>query len=93
MPEFMCQWENCHITDTPIIVSEKDANERNRFCCIQHAALYLLQRAGLLRTLNAELLAALRGLVEDYEGAYGGSDEDAPKALTKARAAIAKAAT
>jgi hypothetical protein len=38
-----------------------------------------------------ELLAALRGLVEDYEGAYGGNDEDAPKALTDARAAIAKA--
>jgi hypothetical protein len=38
-----------------------------------------------------DMLAALRELVEDYEAAYGGNDEDAPKALTQARAAIAKA--
>ena len=38
-----------------------------------------------------DLLAALKALVEDYEGACGDDGHDTPKALIQARFAIAKA--
>jgi hypothetical protein len=60
-PDFMCQWANCDKTDTPIIVSEKDANERNRFCCAEHAALYLLRGANSLDRLR------IRAIIEGWE--------------------------
>jgi non-canonical (house-cleaning) NTP pyrophosphatase len=39
---YMCQFGNCHSTDTPITVSNKIAEQRARFCSSLHAAQYLL---------------------------------------------------
>ena len=41
-----------------------------------------------LKEVNAELLAALEVLVEDYEGAGYAEPDDTPTALSQARAAI-----
>jgi hypothetical protein len=45
--EFVCQYGNCERTETPILVSNKKALERARFCCAEHAALYLLRDCSL----------------------------------------------
>jgi hypothetical protein len=45
--EYICQYGNCHETDTPILITNKRALERVRFCCEEHAALYLLRQCGL----------------------------------------------
>lgn len=46
-PEFLCEYGNCQETETPIVVSNKRSQERVRFCCEKHAALYLLRGCSL----------------------------------------------
>ena len=58
MADFICQFANCDSIDTPIVVSHKTKLERNRFCCEEHAARYLLRNASL---------AALDRIVEDIK--------------------------
>lgn len=43
-----------------------------------------------LKDINAELVKALEGMVEDYEGAYGGHPDEQPSVLIAARAFVAK---
>jgi hypothetical protein len=38
----MCQYGNCEKISTPVLVTTKD--ERQRFCCDEHAALWLLRQ-------------------------------------------------
>jgi hypothetical protein len=45
--DFICQFANCEETDTPILVTNKKAQERARFCCEEHAARYLMRRCSL----------------------------------------------
>jgi hypothetical protein len=95
MPHTPGPWATRQLTNSTRVYAEEFNNaeicsiQRSRFASGPTAA----RREADARLIAAapELLAALRGLVEDYEGAYGGNDEDAPKALTDARAAIAKA--
>ena len=47
MTDFVCQFANCEETDTPILVTNKKAMERARFCCKEHAARYLLRDCSL----------------------------------------------
>jgi hypothetical protein len=47
MTDFICQYGNCEKLDTPIIVTDKKRIERARFCCAEHAALYLLRYCSL----------------------------------------------
>ena len=47
MADFICQYGNCDKIDTPILVSNKRTLERDRFCCEEHAALYLLRGCSL----------------------------------------------
>lgn len=43
--EFMCQYGNCTETKITITVNDADGMEKPRFCCREHAGLYLLRRA------------------------------------------------
>lgn len=45
--DFVCQYANCEDTDTPIVVSDKRAMSRDRFCCASHAAFHLLRNCSL----------------------------------------------
>lgn len=47
MADFMCQYGNCEEICTPILISNKVTLERARFCCREHAALYLLRDASM----------------------------------------------
>lgn len=40
--DHMCQYSNCHETDTPVLlsVSNEDPKVRKRFCSLAHAALW-----------------------------------------------------
>ncbi len=55
------------------------------------AADHAFAEVDRLRAVNADLLEALKAMVEDYEGAYGGSLDETPTCLINARAAIARA--
>ncbi len=54
MVEFICQYGNCDETDTPITITDRKAAERARFCCQEHAALYLMRRVPKLKALAME---------------------------------------
>jgi len=45
--DLICEFGNCQSYDTPITVSDREANERVRFCCREHAARYLLRCCSL----------------------------------------------
>lgn len=48
MLRFICQYGNCEEEgDLPIIVSNKKKLERVRFCCQEHAVLYLLRSCNM----------------------------------------------
>jgi hypothetical protein len=48
MLSFMCEYGNCEKEgDLPIIVSNKKKLERVRFCCQEHAVLYLLRTCNM----------------------------------------------
>lgn len=47
MADFICQYASCEEIDTPILISNKKSLERARFCCAEHAALYLLRDCSL----------------------------------------------
>lgn len=46
MVERVCQFGNCDETNTPISVNTGD--QRPRFCCLEHAALWLLRQSWVL---------------------------------------------
>lgn len=46
--EFMCEYGNCEETQTPIRVNISDRQERARFCCLEHAGLWLLRQSWML---------------------------------------------
>ncbi len=46
MPEYLCQYGDCHETDVPITVTIKgDPGERVRFCTTAHLALWAKTKA------------------------------------------------
>lgn len=53
MVDRICQYGNCTETETPISVNYK-IDERPRFCCGEHAALWLLRREWGFRSPDLE---------------------------------------
>lgn len=45
MTERICQYGNCENTRVEITVNYRTAGERPAFCCAEHAALWLMERA------------------------------------------------
>lgn len=43
--EYMCNYGNCTETAVVVTVTDKVGGERSRFCCQEHAGLYMLRRA------------------------------------------------
>jgi hypothetical protein len=69
MSLFMCQYGNCNSFNTPIIVSDKKRMERARFCCAEHAALYLLRQSN--KTIEDKLDDLLgRQTPEEYRKGF-----------------------
>ena len=64
--EYMCQYGNCAETKCDVLVSLQRAGERARFCCLEHAGLWLLQRSWRTETnRSAESAAQMAVKVAD----------------------------
>jgi len=60
---FLCEYGNCNSHDTRITVSTE--GNRARFCCEEHAALWIMQRRG--QRLSLSIIIRLLTKAEDAD--------------------------
>jgi hypothetical protein len=67
MSEFMCHYGDCEKTDTPIVLNNKKAAYRLRFCSMEHVALFALRSVLARNRLHTQ--EQIDDLVRTLDGA------------------------